>query len=154
MQVADVLAGDVVGGVPLLAITCLVDAQDEGGLANRLAQQLQPSLPERIHRPFGIGQKVMQGLRIGVDRLAQPRQGLATGLGQEAQMQDSELLKMPHVPEQVAIPRAVVVDEGYRWGSWARLAHAEASFRWLRPTGSIPNMTEEGLDKEPSKPRP
>jgi hypothetical protein len=87
----------------------------------------------------------MQGLRIGVHRLAQPRQGLATGLGQEAQMQGSELLKMPHVPEQVALPRAVVVDEGHRWGSWARLAHADASFRRLRPADSVPNMTEEGL---------
>jgi hypothetical protein len=55
---------------------------------------------------------------------------------------------MPHVPEQIALPRAVVVavvvDEAHRWGSWARLAHADASFRWLRPADSVPNMTEEG----------
>jgi hypothetical protein len=93
------------------------------------AQQLQPSLPERFYRPLGMGQEVVEGLRIGRDRLAQPRQGLAPCLGQEAQMQGSDLLKMPHVSEQVALPRAVVVDEGHRWGSWARLAHAEASFR-------------------------
>gem|GEM_PF-4062142 len=76
--------------------------KDEGGLAKRLAQQLQPSRPQRFHRPFGMGQKVMHGLRIGVDSLAQPRPGLATCLGQEAQMQGSELLNMPHVPAQVA----------------------------------------------------
>jgi transposase len=79
--------------------------------------------------------------------------GLAPRLRQHAPMQRSVVFEVPHIEvphmvEQIALPRAVVVDEGHRWGSWARLAHADASFRWLRPADSVPNMTEEGLAEQ------
>jgi hypothetical protein len=143
VQIADVLAGDVVGGVAFLAVAGLVEAQDERRCAQGLAQEAQPSLPEGLHRPLGMGQEVVEGLWVGVDGLAEAWQRLASRLGQEAEVQGSKLLEVPHVMEQVAIPRAVVVNESHRWGSWARLAHAEASFRWLRPADSVPNMTED-----------
>jgi hypothetical protein len=43
-------------------------------------------------------------------------------------VQGSELLKVPHVSEQVAIPRAVVVDESHRWGSWGALLMLKPPF--------------------------
>ena len=39
--------------------------------------------PQRLHRPVGVGQKVVQRLGVDVDGLAQPRQGLVPGLGQQ-----------------------------------------------------------------------
>jgi hypothetical protein len=125
VQVPDVLGGDVVGGVPVLAVARLVDAQDEGRRAYGLAQQFQPALAQRFHRPLRVGQEVVQGLRVHVDGLAQARQGLASRLGEQSQVEGGELLKVPHVVEQIAIPRALLVDEGHRRGRRARLAHAE-----------------------------
>ncbi len=37
-------------------------------------------------------------------------QGLASRLSQESEVQRSELLEMPHIMEQDAVPRAILVD--------------------------------------------
>jgi hypothetical protein len=97
MQVADVLVGGVVGRVPLLAVAGLVETEDEGRLPQRLAQQLQPPAPQRRHRPAGVGQKVVQCLGVGVDGLAQPRQGLVPGLGQQSHVERGEVLEVAHI---------------------------------------------------------
>jgi hypothetical protein len=55
VQIADVLVGGVVGRVPLLAVTGLIDAEDERRLPQRLAHQFQPPAPQRCHRPVGVG---------------------------------------------------------------------------------------------------
>jgi hypothetical protein len=128
LQIADVLAGDVVGGVALLAVAGLVDTEDEGRLAQCVPQQPQAALAEGFHRPLGIGQEMVERLRVQVDSLAQPRERFAPRLGQQAQVQGGELLKVPHVMEQVAIPRALLVDEAHRRGGRACLAHGDASF--------------------------
>ncbi len=125
VQIADVLGGDGVGRVPLLAVTRLVDAPDEGRLADRLAPQVEPLGSHLLHRPLRVGQDVMGGLRVYVDDLAEAWQGLASRLGQQPQVQRGELLEVPHMVEQVAIPGAILVDEAHRRRRRARLAHAE-----------------------------
>ena len=55
----------------LLAVARLIDAADDRRLAQRLAQQLQALGTQRLHRPVGLGEEVMQGLRIHVRGLAQ-----------------------------------------------------------------------------------
>jgi hypothetical protein len=67
-----------------------------------------------------------------------------SGLGQQAQVQRGELLKMPDVVEQRSIPRALLVDEAHRRGGWARLTHRMASFQKPFPANGVPNMTDEG----------
>jgi hypothetical protein len=128
MQVADGLVGDVVGGVPLLAISRLVDAQDEGRVPDCLAQQLEPLGPQIRDRPLGLGQKMVQRLRVGVHGLAQPRQRLVPRLGQQSQVERGEVLEVAHILEEEAVLGTVLVDESHRRGGRARLAHAEPPF--------------------------
>jgi hypothetical protein len=109
--------------VALLAVARLVEAPDEGRLAQGLAQQPQPTRADGFHRPLGIGQEMVERLRVQVDGLAQPRQGLAPRLGQQAQVQGGERLKMPHVVKQGSRLGAILVDEGHRRGGRARFAH-------------------------------
>jgi hypothetical protein len=92
-------SSDVVGGVPLLAVPRLVDAQDEGRVPDCLAQQLEPLGPQIRDRPLGLGQEVVQRLRVGVHGLAQPRQRLVPRFGEQAQVQRRELFKVAHVAE-------------------------------------------------------
>ncbi len=144
MQIADGLAGHVVGGVPLLAVPGLVEAQDERRLAQCLAQQGEPLGADRLHRPRGLGQKVVQRLGVGVDGRAQARQGLAPRLGEQAQVQRGELLEVAHVVEQAALMGAVLVEEGHRRGSRTHTGHGAASCRRPHPAHRVPNMTDEG----------
>src|SRR5258707_7527413 len=146
VQIADILVGDVVGGVSLLAVPRLVQAQDEGRVPQRLAQQLQPLGAHRLHGPVGVGQEMVQRLGVSVDRRAQAWQRLVPRLGQQSKMQSSELLEVPHVWEQAAILGAILVDEGHRGSGWAHAGHGDTSF-W-RPCSAhrVPNMTNEGLD--------
>jgi hypothetical protein len=85
--------------VALSAIPGLINAQDERRLAQRLAQQSEPLGADRLHRPRGLGQKVMQRLRVSVRGRAQAGQGLAPRLGQQPQVQGAELLEMAHLVE-------------------------------------------------------
>jgi len=128
VQVADVLMGDVVGGVPLLAVPRLVQTQHEGRVPQRLAHQLQPLGAHRLHRPVGVGQAMVQRLGVSVDRRAQAWQRLVPGLGQQSEVEGGKLLKMPDVLEQVALLGALLVDEGHRRGGRAHFAHGDASF--------------------------
>jgi len=148
VQIADVLAGGVVGGGAFLAVAWfarLVEAQDERGLAQRLAQQSEPLGADRLHRPLGLGQKVMERLRVGMDGRAQAGQGLAARLGQQPQVQGSELLAVAHVVEQGTILGAVLVDEGHRRGSRTHTGHGDTSCRRPHPAHRVPNMTDEQL---------
>jgi hypothetical protein len=82
LEVANVLVGDVVGGVALLAVPGLVEAQDERRRPQRLVQPVQPLRPQVCNRPFGVGEEVVQRLGVGVYRLAQPRQRLVPRFGE------------------------------------------------------------------------
>ena len=123
--VADVLVRDIVGGFALLAVAGLVDTQHERSSAQRLAQQVQALCPQLLNRPLGIGQEVMQRLRVGLGRLGQPRQRLALGLGQQAEVQLGELLEMPHVVEHRALVSALVVDEANGTGCFTHFGHGD-----------------------------
>ena len=59
-----------------------------------------------------MGQKVVEGLRVHVDGLAQPRQGLAPRLGQYAQMQRGELAEAVQEVTNEHVELAYV-DQGY-----------------------------------------
>ena len=104
----DVLAGDGVGGMAVLAVARLVEAPDERRLAHGLAEPLQSSPAGRFHRPLGIGQEVVEGLGIGMDGVAQPRQRRAPRLRQQPQGDGGELLKVPHVVQQVTLPQVTL----------------------------------------------
>jgi hypothetical protein len=113
------VGGHVVGGVAFLAVAGLVQTQGERGHPQRLAQQRQPCGPQVRHRPRGLGQEVMQRLRVGVHRLAQPGQRLAPRLRQQAQVESGELLEVPDMVKQRANVGTVLVDAGHRWGGWS-----------------------------------
>ena len=68
VQIANGLVGDVVGGLALLAIAGLVETEDEGGLTQRLTGQFQPHGAQRLHRPVGVGEEMVQRLGIGCGR--------------------------------------------------------------------------------------
>ncbi len=144
VQVAAVLMGDVVGGVPLLAVPRLVQTQHEGRVPQRLAHQLQPLGAHRLHGPVGVGQAMVQRLGVSVDRRAQAWQRLVPGLGQPSKMHSRALLAVPHVVEQAALLGALLVDAGHRGSGWAHAGHGDTSF-W-RPCSAhrVPNMTNEG----------
>jgi hypothetical protein len=57
--------------VPFLAVAGLIQTQDAGRRAQRLAQQVEPLTAQRLHRPLRLGQEVVQGLGLGMDGLAQ-----------------------------------------------------------------------------------
>jgi hypothetical protein len=116
VQIADVLAGDIVGRVAFLPVPRLVDAEDEGRAAQSVAQQLQPLRAQRLHRPVGIGEEVVQGLGVGMDGLAQARQRLVPGLGEQTEVEGRELLEVPDVMKQRSILGTILVDEGHRRG--------------------------------------
>src|SRR5260221_7775039 len=152
MQIADVLAGHVVGGVAFLAIPRLIEAEDERRLAQRRAEEGEPLGAHCLHRPLGLGQEVMQRLRVGMDGRAQAGQGLAARLGQHAQVQGGELLKVPDVVKQRAIVGAVLVDKGYRWDSRTYTGHGDTSCWRPSPAYRVPNMTDEGIVQVPDSP--
>ena len=128
MHIANVLAGGVVGGLALLAIAGLVNAQNERPLPQRLAGELQADRPQRLHRPVGVGDEMVQRLRIRFRRLGQSRQGLAFGLGDQAQLEVGELFKLPDVGKDRAVVGAVVIDKGDGGGGFSRLGHGVVSF--------------------------
>jgi hypothetical protein len=113
--------------MPLLAVPRLVQAQNEGGVPQRLAQQLHPLGAHRLHGPIGVGQEVLQRLGVSMDRLAQTWQRLVSGLGQQSKLQSGELLEVPDVVDQAAILGTVLVDEGHRWGGRAHAGHGDTS---------------------------
>jgi len=65
----------------------------------------------------------MQRLRVRMDGLPQLRQRLVARLGEQSQVQRGELLEVTHVLEQRPVLPAVLVNEGHRWGGWARSGH-------------------------------
>ncbi len=145
VQIADVLGRDVVGGVPLFAIPSLIEAQDQRRLAQRLAQQLQPRAAQRLHRPVGMGQEMVEGLRVDRHRLPQAWQGLTTGLRQQPQVQGGELLEVPHVVEQAALRGALVVAVGHRRGGGAHAGQGNTSLCRTDSADGVPHMADEGL---------
>ena len=91
-----------------------------------------------------MGENVVQGLRVDVDRLAQARQRLAPRLGEQAEVQGRELFEVPDILEQAAIRGALLVDEGHRRGGRAHAGHGDTSFGRPYPAHGVPQMTDEG----------
>ena len=149
VQVADVLAGHVVGGVPLLAVARLVQTHNDRPVAQCLTEQLQPLAAQRLHRPVGMREEVVQRLRVGVDRLAQTWQGLPPRLGEQAKMEGGELLEVPYVLEQTELLGTVLIDAGHRRGRRAHAGHGATSFGRHQPAHSVPKLTDEGTRRAP-----
>ncbi len=71
----------------------------------------------------------MEGLRVCLGGLGQPRQGLALGLGHQAQLKAGELLKLADVGKHRAVVRAIVVNEGHGGDWFAGFGHGAHSFQ-------------------------
>jgi len=70
----------------------------------------------------------VEGLRVRLRRLGQARQRLALGLGDQAQLEAGELLKLPDIGKHRLVVGAVVVDEGHGRGRFAGFGHGGVSF--------------------------
>ena len=127
MHVANVLAGGVVGDLAFLAIAGLVNTQHDRALPQGAAGELQAHRPQCFHRPVGIGNEMVQRLRIRFRGLGQPRQRLAFGLCHQAELKVGELFKLPDVGKDRAVVGAVVVDEGDDGDSFSQLSHGVVS---------------------------
>jgi hypothetical protein len=97
MQPSQVLGRRIVGGVPLLAVAGLINTEHQGPPNQSLTGELQPNGAQLLHRPFGVGQEMMQRLMVALHGLGQARQRLALRLRQHPQFQLGELLEMAHV---------------------------------------------------------
>jgi hypothetical protein len=75
-EVADVLAGDVVGGLALLQVASLVDDEHEGPPTKGLAGQLQALLAQLVQAPGGVGDEVVKCLWVCTDAMADSWQRL------------------------------------------------------------------------------
>jgi hypothetical protein len=91
---------DVVGGVSLLAVAPLVQAEDKRSSDQRRPQHLQALGTERLHRLLGVGQEIVQRLGVGLCHLDQARQQLAFRFHEQAEAQRGELPEVPQVREQ------------------------------------------------------
>jgi hypothetical protein len=130
--VAHVLAGGVVGGFALLTIPGLVNAQEKWALPQRLARQLQSTRTRLFHGPLGFCQEMMEGLRIGLGGLGQTRQGLALGLGHQAEFQARELLELADIGKHGSVVGTIVVNGGDCGGRFTGFRHGGVSFLRLR----------------------
>ncbi|GEM_PF-5093180 len=71
VDVPNILAGGVVGGLPFLAVAGLVNTEDERPLTQRLARDLQARSPRVLSGSVGVRQEVVEGLRVGLGRLGE-----------------------------------------------------------------------------------
>jgi hypothetical protein len=123
-NVADVLGCHIIRGFPLLAISCLINAEGKRSSRQCLFQLGQPSGSQVFHLPWGIRHKVMQRLRIALARrLRNSWQRLAFDLGEHSNLNLLEVFKAPHVREHILVELAILVDKGHGRSGRSRLGH-------------------------------
>lgn len=123
-QISTVLMGHIVGGLALVLVACLIDAQRERPARECVLEQREPGVPQLLHVPGRGGDQMVQRLRSTVShRMRDRRQRLTLDFGQHPDLDLLSVFTTVYIRTYLLVPLAILINEGHRRGGRWCLRH-------------------------------